>query len=1038
MVRLKALGQSAIEVGDTRLGPDQPYLFAIALYMIVERGKRIPRQALVDLIWPNVVDEKHARQRFRQALLRLRESGMPIAGENGTLLLERAAANTDFDTLASPESICLGQSLEFLPHYAPRISDRFLDWVETHRARVHATVQRHFLTRMQQARSRGDWAEADELATECLRLDPYNEEAVMAHAECAVMRGSKREALSILDGYMEALGTQVATIGLPAKILRTRIAERLTDQRYAMISEQHFVGREKSMELLLGLLREAKRGAGSAALIWGEPGIGKSRLVQELTQAAALDDAQIVSTKCHPTDAGRPLSAFADFVPMLKTLPGALGCSAQTLSLLQRLTDRNKSDAFPPQEAGDAAFLAATIRRAVFDLVDAVADEGMLVMVIEDVHWLDEPSWAILSAMVEWSTTRTLLILMTSRTAHATEAKVADPDRGFHRHHLLPLPDADSVELLDKLAADDSNPLPDSVREWSVAAAEGNPFYLRELVRHWVETQQVYGVPRSLAELIEARLNRLSSLALRVLQLCSAFGKHSSFERLEKATGYQNHVLLDAIDELSSAAMLAPDKPGVVVKHDLLATAALARLGGAALKLVHRQVATVLEVEINEKHTAALMWDCAEHWRCAGETKHALLTARLCAKHLHSVGQVNESIELLERALPLCLTDEDRLETFLGLTAGLRAAGKWHRLGEVIVDQQSLIEKTDHTSVRDRMAIMHMEIAWRLRIEPEISAVPKLLSFAGQASVSPEVRLQAVHLGMILCSEEGRRADAHCFARLISALEQAADHPALIAHIRMIYNADFGDIDQSLGNAQLLLSLETKRGEPGALCRAQGNVALCYRRLGMIAEANQLLHEKWRFADEHRLNTQAAIAAIWLAMNAIQEEDLSTAERWHSEGLRYLMDVDEIATPEVFAYLRGRIALHRGDVGPAQEYLARFRSSATRYASYRMRQTIAAMKCQVDLRCGIPIDRARIEAMAADFDEFCDLGQHDFFALSVFEALRSVGRISEAEAVLCRYVARRRDRYPLPPSLAAEIEKLERSPKRPARPGGRA
>src|SRR5688500_4741238 len=125
---------------------------------------------------------------------------------------------------------------------------------------------------------------------------------------------------------MDALGSHVGTIGLPAKILRTRIAERLTDQRYAMISEQHFVGRESSMEFLQGLLRDAKRGAGSAAFIWGEPGIGKSRLVQELTQVAALDDAQIVSTKCHPSDTSRPLSAFADFVPLLKTLPGALGC----------------------------------------------------------------------------------------------------------------------------------------------------------------------------------------------------------------------------------------------------------------------------------------------------------------------------------------------------------------------------------------------------------------------------------------------------------------------------------------------------------------------------------------------------------------------------------------------------------------------------------------------------------------------------------------------------------------------------------------
>src|SRR5688572_33380537 len=132
MVRLNALGQCAIEVGEVRLGPEQPYLFAIALYLIVERGKRIPRQALVDLVWPNVKDEKHARQRFRQALLRLRESGLPIAGENGMLFLERTAVQVDYDSLASPGEIGPGQSLEFLPDYVPRISDRFLDWVETH------------------------------------------------------------------------------------------------------------------------------------------------------------------------------------------------------------------------------------------------------------------------------------------------------------------------------------------------------------------------------------------------------------------------------------------------------------------------------------------------------------------------------------------------------------------------------------------------------------------------------------------------------------------------------------------------------------------------------------------------------------------------------------------------------------------------------------------------------------------------------------------------------------------------------------------
>ncbi|MEX1186445.1 MAG: AAA family ATPase [Gemmatimonadaceae bacterium] len=1024
MVRLKALGQSAIEVGDTRIGPEQPYLFAIALYMIVERGKRIPRQALVDLIWPNVRDEKRARQRFRQALLRLRECGLPITGENGTLLLDRAAAHTDFDTLASPDTIRIGQSLEFLPHYAPRISDRFLDWVETHRSRVHATVQRHFLARMQQARSRGDWAEIDELATECLRLDPYNEEAVMAHAECAVMRGSKREALSILDSYMEALGTQVGTIGLPAKILRTRIAERLTDQRYAMISEEHFIGRTASMELLLGLLREAKRGAGSAALIWGEPGIGKSRLVQELTQVAGLDDAQIVSTKCHPTDAGRPLSAFADFVPMLKTLPGALGCSAQTLSLLQRLTDRNKGDSFPPQEAGDAAFLAATIRRAVFDLVDAVADEGMLVMVIEDVHWLDEPSWAILSAMVEWSTTRTLLILMTSRTAHATETKVAHPDRGFHAHHLLPLADVDSVTLIDKLAADDANPLPDGVREWSVAAAEGNPFYLRELVRHWVETQQVFGVPRSLAELIEARLNRLSSLALRVLQLCAAFGKHSSFARLEKATGYQNHVLLDAIEELSSAAMLASDKPGVAVKHDLLATAALTRLGGATLKLVHRQVATVLEAEINEKHTAALMWDCAEHWQCAGETEYALATVRLCANHLHSVGQSDQSIELYEKALAICVTVEERLQTMQELAASLRTAGKWSRLKEQLRDFVTLLTKEHHPdSLRDYVDLLRVEVDWRLRIREE-QGLEWLVSFASDQSKLPEYRLGAVRIGMIRCSEQGRRDHAQAFYRIVEELEAADRQEALVAHIRMIYHADFGNGDLALKHAKDLLALEGKIGEPASLTRARCNVTMCYQRFGLIEESKLLCKQNLAFAIEHRMDNVAAFASLQLGLIALQEEDFAGAERWHAQATNYVNARDERIVTDHFSYIAARIGLHREETEAVEHFLSIW-SDVSHCINFRTRQTVASIRCLAQITSKRCVERDLVEALHRDFEQYCDLGQQDFCALATYQGLRAIGEQVSAVRMLTQYVTyKRRERGPLPPSLAHEVELL--------------
>lgn len=1034
MVRLKALGQSSIEVGDVRIGPEQPYLFAIALYIIVERGKRIPRQALVDLIWPHVKDERHARQRFRQALLRLREYGLPIAGENGTLLLEKSAVETDLESVADAERVEPGLNLEFLPHYSPRISDRFLDWVETQRSRVHASVQRVFLTRMQQARSRGDWAEVDAVATECLRLDPYNEEAVMAHAECAVMRGSKREALSILDGYMEALGAEVGTIGLPAKILRSRIAERLTDQRYAMISEQYFVGRESSMELLLGLLREAKRGAGSAAFIWGEPGIGKSRLVQELTQVATLDGARVVSTKCHPTDAGRPLSAFADLVPMLKTLPGALGCSAQTLSLLQRLTDRNRNESLAPQEAGDAAFLAATIRRAVFDIVDAVADEGLLIMVIEDVHWLDEQSWAILSTMVEWSATRSLVILMTSRTAHATETKVRDPDRGLHRHHLEPLADEASGALLDKLSSSDAESLPEGVRAWSVGAAEGNPFYLRELLRHWLETRQAFGVPRSLAELIEGRLNRLSSLALRALQLCAMLGKHSTFERLEKATGYQNHVLLDAIEELSHAVMLAPDKPEVAVKHDLLSTAALNRLGGAALRLVHRQVAAVLEAEINRSSPAALMWSCAEHWQLAGEPTRALTTVRQCAAHLHAVGHVHNAADLYEKARTICATPEERSEVLLELALTLKSAASWGRLRDLLRDSEGDVQPFVNPKVQDRLHLLKLETEWRLQ-RRSMKSGKAIATFALDKSKDAEVRVQASCLGIIVSAESRDENVAESLFGILDDLQLDSRHALTLEHARMIYHAEFGSVDRALEHADNLLELSARTVGLVASTNARLNAASCYRLGGRTSEAVNIAKDVLTFEESHGLHAQATWAAMRLAYNALHEEDYETAAEWHRLATAHANSSDDRSCNDALDHIQARLALHRGDLAPAQRYIDGIANSHST-TTVLHRQSYAALASEVALATNAPLNPVEVTNRAEEFRKSCGSGFHDYFALCTYRALVAIEEKARAKNLLEEYVtSRRRDRGPMPPSLRALILQLGIEPKPPTIPG---
>jgi hypothetical protein len=302
--------------------------------------------------------------------------------------------------------------------------------------------------------------------------------------------------------------------------------------------------------------------------------------------------------------------------------------------------------------------------------------------------------------------------------------------------------------------------------------------------------------------------------------------------------------------------------------------------------------------------------------------------------------------------------------------------------------------------------------------------VTDLLLFAGDNAKDPRLRLQAIHMGIIQCSEEGRRGDAQCLALIVDQIEANANQPDLVAHIRMIFQADFGNVDLAREYAQTALALATKGGEPGWLTRARTNVAFFFRRIGSMDDAKALLQENWTFAIDHELYGPAAVTATRIAVNAVQDEDFTTARLWHDRAAQYLDLIDDKGNAGVLLFVKARIGLHDGDASAADEYLSTADSSSLSL-NFRHRQTMAAIRCQVQLLRNEPIDRSQLDGMAMEFERYCDLGQHDFFALSLCKGLRSIGDLARAQSILSTYVtSRRRDRGPLPRSLGDEIQRL--------------
>ncbi|HJU69931.1 MAG TPA: AAA family ATPase, partial [Gemmatimonadaceae bacterium] len=397
MIRVRALGQASIQIDTLVLGPDAEVVFAALLLLTVEPGRRFSRNELLGMLWPNATRGR-AGHCLRQTIYRMRTLGVPLEVTHTHLSVRAEAVDCDVDGLLRArrtddlEHVADTIGGPFLPGYAPTFSDPFRDWVERHRDLVAASARRVFVGALITRKARAEWADVERLAHRCLAIDPLNEEATLALAEAAALHGGKAEAMGILDRYLREMGPTARELRLPAIALRRRIAEPELEFPLAPPLHVPFVGRSAEMATLAGALRSARGGTGSVHFIHGEPGIGKTRLLTEFSRAASLEGARVAAALCQSSDARRPLSAFVDLVPKLMTMPGALGCSPQSHKYLRRLIEQHSSESPPSPDCVEADMLYANVRRALFDLLDAISSETVVIISIEDVHWLDASS----------------------------------------------------------------------------------------------------------------------------------------------------------------------------------------------------------------------------------------------------------------------------------------------------------------------------------------------------------------------------------------------------------------------------------------------------------------------------------------------------------------------------------------------------------------------------------------------------------------------------------------------------------------------
>jgi class 3 adenylate cyclase/predicted ATPase len=429
------------------------------------------------------------------------------------------------------------------------------------------------------------------------------------------------------------------------RVVGPRVVESPFDARHAA-SLPPLVGREEELALLLRRWRQSQSGSGRAVLIEGEPGIGKSRLWRALQNELAAEPHLVLSYYCSPQHGA---SAFYPIISRTERWAGfaQTDSAEEKLAKLEALTRRSTGDAdavpwvaelmsLRTGERPGSPELSAeqrkerTIEALLAPLAHLSARQPLLV-VFEDLHWIDPSTLEVIGILLERAARLRLLLVMTARPdfaapwpshAHMTTIALSRLSRG-------------NAAALAKSTAGDE-PMPDMVLDEILARADGVPLFVEELTKAVLESGACQGskgagavesavpretIPATLHGTLMARIDRIGGVR-EIVQVGAAIGREFSADMLREVSGLPALRIEQGLAQLLRAQLLVRRGEAIdgsyAFKHALIRDAAYGTLLRSRRRDLHARIATLLKERLPrvvEQQPEILALHCAEAGR---------------------------------------------------------------------------------------------------------------------------------------------------------------------------------------------------------------------------------------------------------------------------------------------------------------------------------------------------------------------------------------------------------------------------------------
>ena len=967
MLSIALLGTPALNLDGHPLAVTRRKSRAV-LYYLAAHERPLTRDQLLTLFWPDL-DRAAAQQTLRTTLHGLRKAlGSALVSDEDTLgfSTDTAIDVRHFESAlqaARPTSTRSVQLLtttlqlyraDFLAGFTLPDAPAFDDWAAIEREHYRRLAVRGWSTLSRLHEDNGDHSAALESLERALAFDPLQEDLQRTAMRLHYLAGDRAAAIRRYDTLRKLLDEEMGVP--PMAETRTVYDAIITDTLEIpktknptpnpMIASSAnplarttptppplrspaplpFTGRNEELKTLHSLVASHR-----LTVLEGEPGIGKTRLAQEFINGA--NTIALVGS-AHELETALPYQPIREALRLLvaRTLPPAWpalqaalqkNVSPLWLAEVSRLLPELEWVTGTPGVNSGAD--ESRLWEGLHQFLIVLADQYPVTIFIDDLQWADSATLALLGYLIRQPTPGIFYLAavrpVPPRSPLATLLQTLTRENRFTHLPLRRLTAQDIAALTQYICNDQAETLTD----WLTRTSEGNPYVLAELLRYASENGLISDgqvnlealskspiVPQTIYTLTQARLNRLSDSARRVLDTAVAIGREFEFDVVYRAAGLSESATLDALDELRAAVLIHPVERATVkptrllyaFDHGVTLEVAYREVGEVRHRILHRRVAEAFEW-VRDDSLAGLI---ASHFIEGRSPERAAPYAIRAGDQATRLAAWREAADFYEQALTADLDAEQRRTVNMKLGETHFRASETARASEAFRAALSASPPESDEANLARLALAR-SLFTQARFAEAVELIQQVhsanLSITAQREFSWGAALSIEGADLAAASEHLRLADT-----LLNQAGRPTDFP-ILAQTRFELGsvaAQQGDLQQAIRLYREALDIaEEAPGDTGLVQRALALNNLGYH-LHLLNDpaAQEYAQTGLQLARENGLLPMQTFLLSTLGEIALAAQQFDQAEQSFNAGLAL---AERLNNPERIAGLTANLGL---------------------------------------------------------------------------------------------------------------------------------